>query len=135
MPSSTFLSFHRYFPLQKEKRAVRPPRLPPPLQTILCCCPAACIRETTTKSTLVMVGGMGPDCFSNCSLLDDCVSRICRRLTVRCCNFTILLIQAFLSLLLAIKHSMLFALFIMVFGMVRDIFFIPSFQKVFFVQF
>ena len=56
----------------------------------------------------------------------------CRRLTVRCCNFTILLIQVFLSLLLAIKHSMLFALFIMIFGMVRDIFFIPSFQKVFF---
>ena len=136
MPSSTFLSFCRYFPLQKEKQAVPPPRPPPPLQTMLCCCPAACIRETTTESTLVMVGGMGPDCFSNCSLFDDCASHeFCRRLTVRCCNFTILLIQAFLSLLLAIKHSMLFALFIMVFGMVRDIFFIPSFQKGFFVQF
>lgn len=76
MPSSTFLSFCRYLALQKEKQAVPPPRPPPPLQTMLCCCPAACIRETTTKSTLVMVGGMGPDCFSNCSLFDDCVSRI-----------------------------------------------------------
>ena len=76
MPSSTFLSFCRYLALQKEKQAVPPPRPPPPLQTMLCCCPAACIRETTTKSTWVMVGGMGPDCFSNCGLFDDCVSRI-----------------------------------------------------------
>ena len=76
MSSSTFLSFCRYLALQKEKQAVPPPRRPSPLQTMLCCCPAACIRETTTKSTLVMVGGMGPDCFSNCSLFDDCVSRI-----------------------------------------------------------
>ena len=48
---------------------------------MLCCCSAACIQETTTKSTLVMVGGMGPDCFSNCSFFDDCVSpiQVCRR--------------------------------------------------------
>ena len=74
MPSSTFLSFCRYLALQKEKQAVPPPRPPAPLQTMLCCCSATRIWETTTESTLVMVGGMGPDCFSNCSLFDDFVA-------------------------------------------------------------
>ena len=135
MPSSAFLSFCRYFPLQKEKQAVPRPRPPPPPQTMLCCCSATCIWETTTKSTLVMVGEMGRSRLFFELLF---IRRLCLTNFVADSLYVAaipLFFQFKFSFLSFWPYPTLVALFIMVFGMVHDIFFIPSFQKAFFVRF